>query len=182
MSDLLYPDWPQAELRTDQAWATEQVGYETGWVQRNALWSAPMHRFRLAYGVLLPAEYAALRDFYLQHRGVYEAFWFADFTEAAVTGRRFGTGDGATTVFKLPIDSMAAVTVYVAGVPTAVVADLAQGRITFAAAPANGTALTFDATTPRYRVRFGNDALSLSRHRFMAWGAEVELLQVRFDS
>lgn len=180
MSQELYPNWPQAELAVDQTWTTEQVAFETGWVQRNALWAAPMHKFTLAYPILLPAEFDLLRNFYQRHRGAYEAFWFRDYTEAAVAGRWFGEGDGTTVQFKLPIDYAAAVTVYVDGVATAVTADLTQGTVTFATAPADGTELTFDATGVRYRVRFANDVLALDRHRFIAWGSRVELVQVRF--
>ena len=180
MSGLYYPDLQMADLVVTPIWATEVVQYETGFSQRNALRDAPLLRFKLAYDVLLAAQYDDLLNFFHRHRGQFEAFWFRDYTDLAPTLRDFGVGNGITIEFKVGHDAMDACIVYVDGIPepTATI-DLADGTVAFLAAPAAGQRLKYSATNARYRVRFGNDDLASQRHKYIAWGGEVELIQVR---
>lgn len=194
MSDLDYPNAAigyGAECTITPQWATEVVQYESGYAQRNNIRDAVLMRFSLQYRLLLEVvgyrfEYQELYNFWLRHRGVFEAFWFSpelmDPLDRNPVGRDFGIGDGTTLIFKLPHDRMDACVVQVDGVPdAAAVPNLATGYVTFPAAPAADTRLTYTATNTSYRVRFGNDALPSTRFKFMAWGAAVELVQVRVE-
>lgn len=178
MSNLYYPDLQMATLKKTPTWLTEEARYETGFVQRNRVRSRPLYTFELAYEILTVAQYESLLNFFHQHAGMFEAFWFRDYTDLTPVGRTFATADGASLRYKLPHDAMDSAAIYVNGIGVAPTVDLATGVVTFAVAPAAASVLSYSATVVRYRARFGNDDLVSQRHKFIAYGGEVTLLQV----
>lgn len=187
MSDLYFPDLAEcgrtieiADVKKTPNWNTEEVRYETGFVQRNRVRVRPLISFELRLPLISDAQYLEILNFLHQHAGAFEAFWFQDWTDVNPTARVFSTADGATMTYKLPHDAMDACTIYVDGVlDVAAAVDLATGVVTFPAAPAEGAVLTYTATNVRYRARFASDELPTDVHKFANWHkATVELDQV----
>lgn len=179
----VYPDMQHADLTCESTYSTEVTEYETGYVQRNALWIAPRALFRFRYGILTEPQYRLLWNFWSEHRGAYGAFWLQDYTEPNPVNKMIARAGGAATEFKLPVDYMDAAVIYRDGVVDALAAvDLTTGVVAYAAAPPAGSVLTFDATNAYYRVRFQTDPLPADRHKFIAWGGEVRLTQVKMDA
>jgi hypothetical protein len=168
-----------ADVKRSPAWHTEVVEYETGFTQRNRVRLRPMMAWELRLRLITETQYLDLLDFWHQHSGAFEAFWFNDWTEDDPVQRTFATAAGANTRYKLPHDAMDSATIYVGGVadPTATV-DLTTGVVTFAAAPAEDVVLSYSATNARYRTRFAEDMLPADVRKFLMYGAELRLAQV----
>ncbi|MFA4971858.1 MAG: DUF2460 domain-containing protein [bacterium] len=179
MSNDLYPRMPQAEMVQVDGYSTDVWETEPGFNWKYQVRSFPVRAFKLKYDPLNDTEFQALRNFWLRHRGNLESFLVEDYTDRTHTGV-FAYADGEATTYWLPFDVAAAVTISVDGVvdPAAAV-NLTTGLVTFTTAPLIGSELSYAATTPRYRVRFAASDLPATRHKFIAWGAEVTLVQAR---
>jgi len=175
-----YPIIKTGELEINADWPADVVTFEQGGSQRNLPWASARHRFKLTYGYLSEAQFAALRAFYLQHSGRFRPFWFQDYTAPNITGRTFDRGTGYRTRYKLPIDGMDSATIYVGGVATAAVVDTETGQVDFAVAPAAEAVLSFDAVNARYLVSFASDVPEFQRFKYQAWGLQVELIQEKW--
>lgn len=145
--------------------------------KRNADWDVCRHSYSAPFNNLTDAQYLAIKSVFLICRGKAHTFLFKDWADYEATDEAFGTGDGVTKVFQLKkistvagtsatyeriIDKpVAGATFKVAGVATGGALDTATGLVTFAAAPANGAALTWSGEF-RVHVRFDNDSLPFS--------------------
>ena len=179
MSDLTYPDIRTGKLSVEPRYSTERVLMETGYEVRNALWNHAALRFSMDYEILTAVEFDELLNFFLRHRGGFEAFRFDDYADLAPTTRDFGVGTGVERQFKLPHDYTEGVAIYVdEQANSGVYVNPSNGRVLFAAAPVAGARLTFSAISAGYRVRFADDSLPYDRHRFVMYGGRVSLEQV----
>lgn len=168
---------------------TEIVTLGSGHEERNAVWAASRRQFDIGSGVRTLDDLSEVIAFFEARQGRLYAFRFRDFTDwkSCAPGRTpspadqvIATGDGVTASFPLvktyvsgvgswtrPITRPVAgrVRAAVDGVETAVT--LAGGTISFAAAPANGAAISagyeFDCA-----VRFDSDALAVNLATFTA--------------
>lgn len=165
--DVLLPDGFQYASSAGPGFQTivqqSGSGHETR-IQRQ---SQALHRLSLLKQLQTPAEAKALKSFALERRGSLHSFKVRDFSdytsnpdgETAATNldQIIGTGDGTTTTFQLvkrygylgpneytrtiTLPESGTVAVAVDGVSTATT-PASDGRIVFAAAPANGTLIT----------------------------------------
>jgi len=185
VSNLFYPDMQHADLEMDTNWSVEATAYKTGYVHRDWLWNGPGARFQLHYGILTDAQYRNLWNFFCQHRGAFEHFWFTDYTEPNPRAKLIAIADGNLLNYKMPIDAMDAVpppVVYRDGfIDAFATINTATGVVSYMAPPPAGAVLSFDADNARYRVRFEHDDLPSDRHKFICWGATVTLVQTKPD-
>jgi uncharacterized protein (TIGR02217 family) len=167
---------------------TDVVSLSSGREHRNARWADSRRRYDAGLGIRNVDALAAVLAFFEERRGRLFGFRFHDrvdckscapFGTPAPTDMPVGTGDGATTSFRLvklygagfapytrPIAKPVAGTVRVAvnGAETAmgggVACDPATGLLTFATPPAAGAAITagFGFDVP---VRFDTDELAI---------------------
>jgi hypothetical protein len=159
--------------------SNEMVPYKSGFEQRNLLWERPRFLIPLEYHALTDTERKQMQEFLLRRRGIFEAFLFQNPLLPNPAGEYFGLGNATKTKFKIMEDWAAAVTTYTNGVidspqPTV---DYFTGVVTYAAAPAQGAVLTYDATNAKYRVHFAEDYIDFDRVVHDRWGTTVELVQ-----
>ncbi len=185
MSDEIYPNLQQAEMRARMIHNTEEVRFETGWIQRNALWVHPRMAWNLRYPFVFDEapsyqpDFDTLRNFVLRHRGKFERFWFRDFTDETPRLRTFGTGDGTTRQFKIMHDWNENVVVYLDGaVYPGVFVDAETGWVLFDVAPADGVLLSYDADECRFRTRFAEDVWTHDRFKWTGMGGTLALEQI----
>ena len=175
---------------------------------RAAFWSAPLWKISLSYEFLHDdsrhvdqngnSELQQLAGFFLARQGQFDSFLIdlAQLTrkplDSTVSGQPIGVGDGGTVGFQLirniggyleqvqnPAGQSA--TVYVAGVRKTQGTDytISNGLVSFASAPANGTAITADFQC-LWRVRFAQDQLEFGNFMYLLWECKkVELMSVR---
>lgn len=170
----------------------------SGLEQREIAWSRCKGRWDVSYGVRDTADMDLVRALFYATRGRAHSFRFKDWHDYSITNGVLGTGDGATTVYRISKIYTAGALSYsrrifkpVSG--TAVVKkdgvtqtltthytiDYTTGTITFVTAPGNGTALTVtcDFDVP---VRFDTDELQATHdgHQTETWDSIpiVELL------
>ena len=165
---------PSFPVLPGQAWsvhkrptfATRVASHVSGREVRRANYAAALYEFEVSFDGLASTGFAGLgasslqtlMGFYLACQGQLGTFLYADPTDDAATGQPIGVGDGATTTFTL-VRSLGAATepvgwvtgignVYLGGVAQASSATaLAQpNTLTFAKAPAVGTAIAADFT------------------------------------
>lgn len=174
MSNAVFPTLPGLSwsVRRTPVWKTVSHESVSGMELRAALMTYPRWRFQLSYEFLRSgggyAELQTLVGFFNQRRGSWDSFLWLDPADSTASWAPFGTGDGATKVFTLsrplggflePVqDFVSAPSVYVAGALKASPTDytISAGKVTFAAAPASGAALTWVGQFYK-RVRFERD-------------------------
>ena len=170
---------------------TDIVRLSTGYENRNQRTRHSWRRYDAGSGVKSLADLMRVLDFFEARRGRLVGFRFRDPLDAASArwgqaitplDQRIGTGDGATRSFQLakrygsgedayvrPIRKPLAGTVRLAvnGVGADASVDPATGLVTFAAAPAAGSAVTagFEFDVP---VRFDIDHLAVNLAAFEA--------------
>ncbi|MBU6299789.1 MAG: DUF2460 domain-containing protein [Alphaproteobacteria bacterium] len=172
---------------------TEIVALGSGFEERNAVWANSRRRYDAGSGVKTLDDLHALVAFFEARCGRLHGFRFKDAADfkscapgAAVSpaDQMLGSGDGATTTFRLvktyvsgpsrwtrKIDKPVAGTVRIAidGIerPNGWSADTATGLVTFDVAPASGAALAagFEFDVP---VRFDTDSLLVNLSNFTA--------------
>jgi uncharacterized protein (TIGR02217 family) len=174
---------------------TEVVTLSNGYEERNTPWAHSRRRYDAGAGMRSLDDIAALVAFFEARSGMLHGFRWKDWTDwkscvpsglPAWDDQRIGTGDGVEVTFQLikryasgaqeydrPIVKPVSGTVLagvggaerVAGVDFEV--DLATGRVTFAAPPEPGAAVTagFEFDVP---VRFDTDAIQVSVDAFHA--------------
>ena len=165
--------------RKTPLWSTDIKTAVSGKERRRALWSYPVWRFSVSYGVLrdLPekADLTRLYTFFNTMQGMAGEFLFWDRGDNTVTDQMFAVGDGTTTTFQInrPITTGGIVysepvfafngnpVITVNGVETAVTL-LDLGKVQFAAAPASGALLNWTGQF-FYRCRFEIDELDISQ-------------------
>lgn len=188
--------------------STEVQQATSGREVRAAFWSAPLWKMSLTYEFLHDdalhvngngyTELQQLVGFFLARQGQFDSFLLdsAQLTrkplDSTITGQAIGTGDGGATSFQLvrniggyiePIQnpSNQSATVYVNGVAKTQGTDytIANGMVTFTAAPAAGAAITADFQW-LWRVHFAQDTLEFANFLYLLWECKkVELVSVR---
>jgi len=172
---------------------TEIVVLGSGFEERNGVWANSRRRYDVGSGVKTLADLHQTIAFFEARMGRLYAFRFKDFldfkscapsAEVSPADQRIAAGDGTTTTFQLtktyssgPSSWTRAVRKPVAGTLRLALAgveptggwnaDTTTGLVTFAFAPAAGTAITagFEFDVP---VRFDTDSLSINLANFAA--------------
>jgi uncharacterized protein (TIGR02217 family) len=172
---------------------TDIVALGSGGESRNARWAHARRRWDAGWGIKDFAALSEVVQFFEERRGRLFGFRWRDRLDhssaapgaaVAPTDQAIGTGDGTTRIFALaktygsgiapylrPIAKPVAATIRIAvdGVERTIGAGLAvdetTGLVTFAAAPANGAAITagFEFDVP---VRFDSDTLAIDLSGF----------------
>lgn len=183
---------------------TEIVTLGSGYEERNGVWANSRRRYDASTGVKTLDDIHAVLAFFEARSGRLYGFRFKDFADyksgapnAAVTAldQRIGTGNGVTKSFALqktyssgPAAWVRAITKPVAGSVRVAVAgvetssftlDATTGVVSFASAPASGTAVTagFEFDVP---VRFDTDQLAINLANFRAGEiAAIPLVEIR---
>jgi uncharacterized protein (TIGR02217 family) len=191
MPPPIFPTFPGLTfpIKRTPLWSTirqESIGGQT---PRFSLWSYPRYRYELSISVLRRfgafAELDAILGFYNAVAGAAGVFQYADNTDNAVTAQAFGTGDGTTTAFQLVrsfggfMEPVYAPTgtpaIYKAGVLQTPVTHYtvgSTGLVTFTAAPAMGTALTWTGGF-NWLCQFDDDELELREELSARWAIET---------
>ena len=174
--------------------ATDVVTLASGREERNSRWAQSRRRYNAGYGVKSRADMQAVLAFFEERRGRFHSFLWRDGLDHAAADEPIGTGDGTAVSFQLtkrygasfdpylrPITKPVAdsVVVKVDGAVTAVAVDALTGIVSFAAAPAEGAAISasFVFDVP---VRFDTDRLDVELTSFEAAEAPViPLVEVR---
>ena len=197
--DVAYPLALGRDAAASPEFSTSVAVTASGYEHRNALWSDARMRYDVGPGIRSEAELGTLIAFFRARYGPARGFLLRDpfdFSSKAMTGipaatdQLLGTGDGATSRFRLvkhygaqqrpitrPEDG--SIRVAVEGVETADWALEHGGWIVFDTAPPDGAAITagflFDVP-----VRFAEDRLDVSGLSFAAGEApSVPLIEVR---
>lgn len=186
MSDAVFPTLPGLTWNVHKApeWKTKVQQAISGRELRAAFRQYPLYRFTLAFDFLradsVNAELQALLGFFNARQGSFDSFLYTDPTDATVTAQSFGTGNGATTQFKLVRTYGGAIepvmnlngnpAIYKAGVlqTAGTHYTISNGLVTFVAAPANGNALTWTGSY-YYRCRFADDTADFDNFLHELW-------------
>ena len=185
--------------------STEIIAIDSGYERRNQNWAQARRVYDARSGVRSAADAAALLNFFHARAGRARGFrlkdW-SDYSSAAdnlsspvFSDQIIGTGDGATLVFQLSknyssggvthnrvIAKPQAGSVMVGGGGAQRLSgwsvDTTTGLVTFASAPTSGQVITagflFDVS-----VRFDTDYLSLSAENYVAYQADVPIVEIR---
>lgn len=170
----------------------------SGAEKRNADWAICRHKYTAPYSNITDEAYLAIKQVFLIVRGRCHSFLHKDYGDYQAVDEPFGMGDGVTKVFQLQKVStvagtsatyvrtinkpVAGATYKVAGVATGAALDTNTGLVTFAAAPANGAALTWTGEF-RVQVRFDIDYMPFSLDNALQGGGyanngSVDLIEV----
>ena len=155
--------------------------------KRKQKWLYPRRNFFLQTEDKSKANGRTLWQFYLDHKGSFEAFNYFMTSSNTYKGEYVGTGDGSTIIFNLPAKNSSSYKVYKDGVEqtgggvdyTFAAGAGADGadKITFTAAPASGTRITYDFTgTLKIRCTFAEDKLDFETFydRLVNMGIQLE--------
>ena len=185
--------------------STEIIAIDSGYERRNQNWAQARRVYDARSGVRSAADAAALLNFFHARAGRARGFrlkdW-SDYSSAAdnlsspvFSDQIIGTGDGATLVFQLSKNyssggvthnrviakpQAGSVMVGVGGAQrlSGWSVDTTTGLVTFASAPTSGQVITagflFDVS-----VRFDTDYLSLSAENYVAYQADVPIVEIR---
>ncbi len=136
-------------------WNSQLQKTQTGRVVAATYQQYPLYKFTLQFAVLATSDYQNLLAFFNQQQGNVIPFLFdAGPGQDTVSAQAIGTGNGSTTQFQLlrsyggfaePVAaSSGSPTAYVNGTAaTATFNSPSNGYVTFATAPASGSALTW---------------------------------------
>jgi uncharacterized protein (TIGR02217 family) len=81
--------------------STEVVVLSSGHEQRNINWSAPLHRYDVAYGIKRWTQLRTLHKFFYNRKGKAHGFRYKDWFDYQGTTENLGTGDALETDFQL---------------------------------------------------------------------------------
>ena len=191
--------------RGGPGFSTEIVTIDNGFERRNQNWAQARRRYDARTALRSAADAAALLAFFHARAGRARGFRLQDWSDfssaadnigAAVwSDQALGTGTGSATQFQLvkiyssggvlhqrairkPVAGSVRIGVAGAQLLTGWSVDPATGMVTFAAAPANGAAVTagywFDVP-----VRFDTDILTLTAEDFVALRGAIPLVEIR---
>jgi uncharacterized protein (TIGR02217 family) len=185
--------------------STEIIVIDSGYERRNQNWAQARRVYDARAGVRSTADAATLLNFFHARAGRARGFRLKDWSDyssatdnlsaPSFADQAIATGDGVTLVFQLvknyssggvthvrtinkPVAGSVVVGVNNAQLTTGWSVDVTTGLITFATAPAPGLAITagylFDVP-----VRFDTDVLSLSAENYVAYQADLPLVEIR---
>jgi uncharacterized protein (TIGR02217 family) len=188
------------------AFSTEVVVIDSGYERRNQNWSQARRVFDARTGVRSPSDVGTLLAFFHARAGRARGFRLCDWSDttsnatdgisaATFSDQVIATGDGTTTVFQLvknyasgaityqrlirkPVTGTVLVGVNAAQLMSGWTVDVTTGLVTFATAPTSGQSITagFQFDVP---VRFDTDQLSLTAENYVAYKAEIPIVEVR---
>jgi uncharacterized protein (TIGR02217 family) len=203
--EIRFPDNISRGARGGPERRTQIVELASGDEERNASWANSRRRYDAAYGVRRADDLAAVVAFFEARNGRLYGFRWKDWGDyksclpsgaSAATDQAIGTGDGTTTAFQLvkaynssaqtwtrtitkPVTGTATVSIDGVVQASGWLVDTATGLVTFATAPASGTAITagFEFDVP---VRFDTDRLDVT-HDIERLGSitSIPLIEVR---
>lgn len=171
--------------RKTPQWSTDVKTAVSGKERRRALWSYPIWRFSVGYGVLRDGptlqEQQRLYAFFNSMQGMAGEFLFWDRDDNTASDMFFAVGDGTTTTFQvmrtIQIGGISAAEpvlafngdpqITVDGVDTDVTVG-ERGKVTFASAPSDGARLNWTGRF-YYRCRFEIDELDISQLMSGLW-------------
>jgi uncharacterized protein (TIGR02217 family) len=185
--------------------STEIVVIDSGYERRNQNWAQARRVYDAKAGVRSSADAATLLNFFHARAGRARGFrlkdW-SDYSSAAdnlsppnFADQAIASGDGKTVVFQLvknyssggvtharvinkPVSGSVVIGVNGTQMSSSWSVDTTTGLVTFATAPAAGQSITagflFDVP-----VRFDTDYLALSAENYVAYQAEVPVVEVR---
>ena len=203
--EIRFPDNISRGARGGPERRTQIVELASGDEERNASWANSRRRYDAAYGIRRADDLAVVVAFFEARNGRLYGFRWKDWGDykscppsdmAAPTDQTIGTGDGTTTVFQLVKAYSSGAQTWMRTITKPVVGtlsvaldgvvqvsgwsvDTTNGQIAFAAAPANGSAITagFEFDVP---VRFNTDQLDVT-HDIERLGSitSIPLIEVR---
>lgn len=166
MDDVIFPEFVSRGSSGGPDWLVDVVTLQSGQEQRNTTWTAPLREYDAKYGVRTKDEMYEVLKLYHAAMGPLRGFRYLDWSdyrsgapqaEPTMNDQRFGTGNGATTVFQLRKNytvgaatferkitkPFGAILISVAGVlqTSGVTVDMTTGLVTFSAPPASGAFL-----------------------------------------
>lgn len=179
-------------------YSTDIVMTTSGHEQRNSNWQHARARYNVAHGVKTQEQLDTLIAFFRARKGRAYGFRFKDWTDYRAVNQLLGTGNGSNTTFQLAkhYDSgnvyetrlvrkpvQGTVKIYADSVlqNSGVTVNHTMGSVTFAAAPAAGTAITadFEFDVP---VRFDTDSLSARLDTYGAYSwSDIPLVELRVE-
>lgn len=189
MSSAIYPiGLPGMTLDSTVSprFSTKIQSSVSGRETRAAFMAYPLWDITLAYEFLRSnvayRELDTLAGFFLQMRGALDSFLLTVPNDNSVSEMQFGIGDGLTKTYQLtrtrgangfgftePCQNIASISgVKIAGVATTDYTLGSTGLVTFATAPAAGTALTWSGSF-YYRCRFVDDTADFDRFMNDLW-------------
>lgn len=192
MSNLVFPSLPGlkwSSFRTPM-WSNTVKTTDSGREFARAAWSSPRWAYRLQYEFLRAdsnAELQQLVGFFNKHRGNFDTWLFLDVDDSTALDQQIGTGDGVTTQFQLlrsyggffepvyePFTTGPGVpAIKVGGTLKTAGTDYtigANGVVTFAAAPASSSAITWSGSF-YWRCRFKQSQVELEQFMRQLWSA-----------
>ena len=184
---------------------TDIVALGSGHEERNSRWADSRRRYNAGYGVKSLDDLHAVIAFFEERRGRLYGFRWKDRADwkscapsaaPAATDQEIGAGDGETTAFQLvktyggahapwtrtiakPVAGSILVAVDGTPLTEGWSCDETTGMVTFAAAPADGAAITagYEFDVP---VRFDSDTLEINLSHFAAGDIpSISLVEIR---
>lgn len=198
MGNAVFPQLPGLSIETTRrpVFKTKVQESVSGNESRAAFAAYPKWTLRFDFDVLREGfdfdELSTVEAFFLQHKGMWNSFLVSVPEDCIATEQQFGLGDGLTKSFQLVraragggfafteptmnIERVDSINAAGAEVPPAGYSLGSTGRVTFAAAPAPGAALTWSGRF-YYRCRFAQDEADFERFLDGLWKfASVELI------
>jgi len=172
------------------SFSTRVASHVSGREVRVALMGYPLYEFEAVYNGLTSSASAftglgalslqSLMGFFLQLQGQFETFLYVDPDDATTTAQTFATGDGSTKSFIMmralggflePVGWVTGISnVYVNGAvqPGTSYSLTAPNTLTFASAPASGTAVSADFAYA-FNCRFIDDQMDFEEFMSNIW-------------
>jgi uncharacterized protein (TIGR02217 family) len=195
MSNLIYPTlpgltWP---LMRTPVYSTGVQTSTSGREVRVSKWAYARYKYKLKYEFLRDGggntDLQQLAGFFGRLLGQYDTFLFkdADPSFSVANNQAFALGDGTTTTFRLArsygaqfVEPVAVVdsgaTVFANGIAASgVTVNANAGTVSFAAAPASGTVLSWSGQY-YWRCRFDSDEMSMDQFMSQLWQGTVSFI------
>lgn len=195
MSNQVFPTLPGLAWSIIKApeWSTRVHRAVSGKELRASLMAYPIYKITLSYEILRAAtsyaELQSLLGFYNARLGAFDTFLYNDSTDNTATAEPFGAGNGSTTQFQLTraYGGFTEPVMNLNGLPVIKKVGVTQvsggdytldtfGMLTFATAPANGAALTWDGGF-YYRCRFDADSNDFENFMHRLWSLKKLMLR-----
>jgi hypothetical protein len=170
---------------------TLELGPTDGdFIQSRSKRDDPLYTFILTFTTMQASDVQTLYEFYFSMKGKYGRFAFFSFDNRfPYTNINIGTGDASTVQFNLLAKSTSSRVVKVAGTTKTEGTDYTfgeglgtdgQDRITFAVAPAAGTAITASYTGRKYysNCKFQDDKMSRKLFTYKLYSTGLVIQEV----
>lgn len=169
-------------------WSTQVAESVSGRERRRQVWSYPRWLFEVSYEFLRHTptkdEIDQMWVFFNTAAGMYGEFGYLDPYDNLCTNMPFGTGDGSTKSFQItrtttagglsftePLFAFLGTPVIKKGGVATTAFTLSNGMVTFATAPASGSALTWTGQF-MFLCRFDSDEIAPSQMMAQFWSLD----------